>query len=166
MKAKPTPSMERLHELFVYDDGKLIWKISGTGIVKGKEAGMVTDKGYRRIKVDGKLHMRHRLVWAYHHKDVPDWIDHADEDKSNDRIENLRPATKVQNGYNISMRSNNRSGVKNVYWASREKKWAVEISIDRQIKRIGYFEDIELASLVALEARNKYHREFASRGSK
>jgi len=161
---KDTPPKSKLHELFFYQDGKLLWKKSGSGRNVGDEAGMITEKGYRRIKIDGKLHMAHRLVWAYHFDSVPEYIDHIDENKLNNTIGNLRQATKVQNGCNISFRKNNKSGVKGVYWAKREQKWVAELSIDKKIKRVGYFDDIELAELVVMEARDKYHGAFANHG--
>jgi len=161
---KPTPPKSILHELFSYQDGKLIWKKSGNGRTVGDEAGMITEKGYRRVKVNGDLHMAHRLVWAYHFDSVPNYIDHIDGNKLHNAISNLRSATKVENGRNISLRKDNTSGVKGVYWAKREQKWAAELSVNKQIKRLGYFDDIELADLVVTEARNKYHGAFANHG--
>ena len=162
--AKRTPPRQLLQQVFVYKDGKLFWKESKSGVKANTEAGLVSEKGYRRIKIFGKTHMAHRLVWAYHHDDVPDWLDHADENKLNNRLENLRPATKIQNGYNISNRKNNKSGVKGVYFCKKSKKWIAELSVNKQIKRVGYFDDIELAELVVCEARSLYHGQFASAG--
>jgi hypothetical protein len=165
MKAKPTPSQDTLRDLFDYVDGKLYWKVGGTGKIKGSEAGMITEKGYRRIRVQNQLHMAHRLIWAYHYDTVPAWIDHVDEDKLNNRVENLRAATKEQNGYNISRRKNNRSGVKGMYWSTRDKKWVCELSVNKKICRVGYFDDFDLAELVISEARALYHGPYASRGT-
>ena len=161
---KPTPSKSILQALFLYRDGKLFWKKSGNGRNVNDEAGMLTNKGYRRVKIDGLLHMAHRLVWAYHFDSVPEYIDHIDQNKSNNAIGNLRLASKIENGRNILLRKNNTSGVKGVYWATREQKWAAELSINKRPHRLGYFDDIELAELVVTEARNKYHREFANHG--
>jgi hypothetical protein len=161
---KPTPSKSILQALFLYRDGKLFWKKSGNGRNVGDEAGMLTNKGYRRVKIDGLLHMAHRLVWAYHFDSVPEYIDHIDQNKSNNAIGNLRLASKIENGRNILLRKNNTSGIKGVYWATREQKWAAELSINKRPHRLGYFDDIELAELVVTEARNKYHREFANHG--
>jgi len=36
--------------------------------------------------------------------------------------------------------------------------------VNGQRKYFGYFDDIELANLVAQEARNKFHKEFANHG--
>jgi hypothetical protein len=37
----------------------------------------------------------------------------------------------------------------------------VQINIDKVKTHLGYFKDKELAELVAIEARDKYHKEFA-----
>jgi len=48
------------------------------------------------------------------HGECPEYLDHIDEDKSNNRVENLRPSTSSQNKCNIGVRANNTSGVKDV----------------------------------------------------
>ena len=40
----------------------------------------------------------------------------------------------------------------------------VDSGVNGKKKTIGYFDDIEFAELVAIEARNKYHMEFANHG--
>lgn len=40
-------------------------------------------------------------------------------------------------------------------------KYIARISINGKRKFIGLFENLELAELVMLEARNKYHKEFS-----
>ena len=44
---------------------------------------------------------------------------------------------------------------------SENNKWRVRISVKNKSISIGCFEDLELADLVAQEARDKYHKEFA-----
>ena len=84
------PSQERLKELFSYHRGKLY---------RGEcEAGYEEASGYRRVKVDGVLYFAHRLVWMWHHGSDPGpYLDHLNEDKSDNRIENLSPTTNSQN---------------------------------------------------------------------
>jgi hypothetical protein len=40
----------------------------------------------------------------------------------------------------------------------------VHIRINRKKKNLGYYADIELAELIAIEAREKYHGTFANHG--
>ncbi len=58
----------------------------------------------------------------------------------------------------------NKSGVKNVSWYKSLNKWVVSMRVKNTAKTIGYFDDLELAELVAIEARNKYRGEFANHG--
>ena len=62
--------------------------------------------------------------------------------------------------------SSNTSGVKGVSWRRKSKKWTVRVTVDGEYKSFGSYDDLELAELVAIEARNKYHKEFANHGDK
>lgn len=160
--AKPILSQEYLKQLFDYKDGHLYWKVakSKNTIIDSKTGS--TDKyGYLRTSIDGKSYKTHRLIFLYHHGYLPYRVDHADNNPKNNQINNLRQATVSQNQYNQKLRSDNKSGCKGVYWISREKKWAVSLYVAKEKKNLGYFDDLELACLVAQEARDKYHGEYA-----
>ena len=45
---------QRLHELFGYDSGKLIWKVSRGRVHAGDEAGAIIPNGRKYVQVDGK----------------------------------------------------------------------------------------------------------------
>lgn len=150
-------TQKRLHELFEYVDGELIRN--------GKIAGSVNKRGYRCICVDYKIYKAHRLVFLYHHGYLPEQIDHIDQNQSNNRVENLRPATSGQNSMNRGMMRNNTSGCKGVFWDKDQNKWRVAVRIGRKLKSFGRYVDKELADLVAIMAREKYHKEFANHGN-
>ena len=115
----------------------------------------------RSVEIDHKSYSVHRLVWLMHHGVLPEFLDHINGNKLDNRIENLRPATKSQNNQNKRLYSNNTSGVKGVCWHKRIKKWQVNVRVNGKQKSFGFFDDIELAELVASEARNKLHGQFA-----
>lgn len=116
---------------------------------------------YVRVRVCGVVQRLHRMVFLYHKGYLPKIIDHIDNDRTNNRIENLREATQEQNCLNRVMHKNNRSGYKNVFWHLAMNKWSVQITIDRKRHVFGYYDDVELAGLVADMAREKYHGNFA-----
>jgi hypothetical protein len=147
---------EYLHSLFDYKDGQLIHKDSGKSAVI--KAGK---KRYERITIDGKVHTLHRMIFLWNHGYLPATIDHIDGDRDNNRIENLREATQQQNCLNRKHHSNSKSPYKNVYWNQAAKKWAVAMSINQKRNYFGVFDDVELADLVATEARNLYHGQYA-----
>ena len=151
-----------LNQLFTYTNGNLYWKVSLSKRVNiGNKAGCLTNTGYLSVQINKKIYRLHKIIFAMHYGYIPKIVDHIDTNKLNNKIENLREANACQNNVNIGIRKDNTSGSKNVRWHKTYKKWTVEIRINKNRKCFGYFSDLELADLVAQEARNKYHKEFA-----
>ena len=154
---------------FEYRDGNLYWKHDrGSQKCKGKEAGTVSEKGYIRVRVrelGGSIGV-HQVIFAMHHGYLPHIVDHIDGNPANNRIENLRAATKAENCRNSKMPKHNTSGVKNVSWHKANKKWAVHLNVNNHKRFFGLHDNIEFADLVAHEARDKYYGEFANNGVK
>lgn len=62
--------------------------------------GSVNEDGYVRVWCNGKLRMKHRLVYFLVHGDIPEngfEIDHVDKDRANNAPHNLRKVTKPVN---------------------------------------------------------------------
>lgn len=64
---------------------------------------------------------------------------------TNNRIENLRAATKVQNAQNSKVPVTNKSGVKGVCREKRYGGWRVTVRVDGKQKHIGIFRSLEEA---------------------
>lgn len=158
-------TQQLLKDLFDYrEDGVFVRKVSTSNRVKvGDVVGWENVKGrYLAACVNGKKHYMHRLIFLYHHGYIPKYIDHIDNDGTNNRIENLREATHSQNLCNTKRRKINKSGAKNVSWCRSSKKWGVYLRIKGKQTYFGVYEDLELAELVAIEAREKYQGQFAN----
>lgn len=124
MKAKQLPTLDRLQELFEYKDGKLYWKtITSYRVKPGREAASVNKiTGYSRTMIDGTRYNTHRVIWKpCTGKDPVGDIDHINQNKQDNRIENLRDVSRTQNLLNQS--------AKGVYYNALA---------DRYIARIGY----------------------------
>ena len=155
-------TQEELKELFEYKDGHLLAKVKyypNTRI--GVPIGGINALGYVQTSVHNKKYYLHRLIFLYHHGFLPESVDHVDGDRSNNRIENLRAASLHQNNYNVKTPKTNKSGVKNVHWNKKNNNWNVTLAANNKSMYFGSFDDLELAALVAEEARNLYHKEFA-----
>lgn len=165
MADKNYPTKEELHELFEYREGNLYWKkpTNLNGKV-GTKAGALDAYGYLRIQIKCKGYKAHRLIFLMHHNYLPKYIDHIDCNRLNNKIENLRPITSRLNIVNQGLTSRNKSGYKNVSYHNATKKWIVGLKVNGKSMNFGYFDDLELAILVATEARIKYFGEFANHG--
>ena len=153
---------DQLNQLFTYKNGQLFYKKPTSFRFKnGDLAGYLSPKKYWKIGINGKVYRLHRIIFLMHHGFLPEIVDHADGNTLNNCIENLRPANSSKNQLNMKLKIDNKSGSKNVHWNKQRNKWTVMIRVDKKQKYIGLFEDLELAELVATEARDKYHKEFA-----
>mgnify|MGYP003649767127 CR=1 FL=1 len=115
------------------------------------------ERGGRRQMI-----MSHRMIYYIHHGELPEMLDHVDGDKLNNLIENLRPATKRQNGQNRKSAIGSSSEYLGVYWKKDVRKWVASINIDGKIKYLGCFHDEEDAALVYNLAAIEHHGEFAN----
>lgn len=155
-------TQEYVRSVFEYKEGELYWKNDrGKNKTKGKKAGSDKSHLYRRIRLDGVNIYAHRLIFLYHHGYLPDLVDHINGNKLDNRVENLREGDKSINALNVGLTSKNKSGVKGVYFDKKRRKWVVMLSVEGKTKYFGGYGDIEMAELVAIEARCKYHKEFA-----
>ena len=108
-----------------------------------------------------KPHKVHRLIFLLEYGYLPKEIDHINGDRQDNRIENLREVTRSQNQFNKTMCKNNTSGTRGVSWHQKSGSWVVRVCANGKSKSIGYFKDLELAGLVADEARAIYHGVYA-----
>ena len=153
-------SKEELLATFNYKDGELYWKSARKGIKAGDKAGYINN-GYVQIKLNGKDYRAHRLIFLMHNGWLPEFIDHIDTNRSNNRIENLRAATKAQNGHNFGVSTHNKSGYRNVYWSDKDNRWRVHLRCNGKRISCGSFTKLIDAVEAAQDARSKYHGEFA-----
>jgi len=151
--------LDELLTNFAYENGKLINICTNTEI-KHK----TNSNGYFVANFGNTTYLYHRLIFLFHHQTLSKMIDHINHNKTDNRIENLRAATNTQNQQNANLRRDNASGIKNVHWHVKTNKWRVCLRVNKKKVWIGEFIDIELAELVATEARNKHHGVYACHG--
>lgn len=149
--------------LFEYRDGILYRRsVNRNGLKIGDPIGSTDVKGYLVTTINRKNYKIHRLIFLYHNGYMPEFIDHIDQNKSNNRIENLRPATKSQNMANRGSQNNNTSGYKGVCWHKRDRKWKAQIKINRKTINIGKYNDPIEAQEAYKKAALTHFKEFAN----
>lgn len=153
----------RVRELLDYDPATGIFtrKICRGGPSPvGSVAGSQNKVGYVVVRVDMHLIKGHRLAWFVSNGAWPiAEIDHINGVKFDNRIANLREATRTENVRNVGFRKANTSGFKGC--RLKGGKWEARISIGKgKLKWLGYFETPEQASEAYKQAAIKYHGEF------
>jgi hypothetical protein len=164
-----TLTQEEAHRLFEYKDGVLLWKemvTTRTGNRVGKIAGSIHKHGYRIISVHGRQYKVHRLMFLYHHGYIPEFIDHINGIKDDNRIENLREATRTQNYQNRFVQKNNTFGVKGVSKQKNSPNWRCRISYGGRLHELAGFKSKELATEFMELWRDMAHGTFANHGFK
>lgn len=116
MKPKPIP-INRVREVFSYREGDLL--------KGGDKAGWLCNGRYLMVDLDYQKYLVHRVVWALFNDDVPDVLDHINQDKLDNRIENLRPSNKSLNNFNVGLGRNNTSGCRGVNKHPDANTWQV-----------------------------------------
>ncbi|MDE2436463.1 MAG: HNH endonuclease [Sphingomonadales bacterium] len=126
----------------------------------GSVAGGVGNHGYIQVGFAGCRYMAHRIAWAIYHGAWPeDQIDHINQDRTDNRILNLRSVSQTENSRNAKMPKNNTSGFTGIGWHKRDQKWAAYICCDGRQRSLGCFHDLNDAIAVrkAAERAANFH---------
>ena len=154
MATKPLPNRNILRQLLRYEPatGKVFWKPRSRDLFPSERAfkawnaryaeaeALTSDhpSGYKEGSVFGVSYLAHRLIYKFVFDEEPQFIDHINGNRSDNRIENLRSVTRIANSQNTRRASNNSSQVTGV---SRRKLggWCAHIGIDNRRIALGEF---------------------------
>lgn len=187
MTKRILPTPEQLRQLLRYepDTGKLYWKVRPAEMFSekdprgqrwsankwntrfaGKEAFTSTDKtGYKCGGIHCKIYKAHRVAWAiYHGKWPEEFIDHINMVRDDNRIINLREATRSENGFNREKQSNNSSGLKGVHWSKKYGKWVAKAKVMGKTHYFGFHDTKEQAIEAYKNSIRSIHGEFSRIG--
>lgn len=155
---------EKLRELVHYEPatGIMRWKARRAGCRAGDIIGTPDKKNYLTIGLLRKRYFVHRLAWLYVHGEWPESeLDHVNCDPTDNRLVNLRAATRVENCRNTRTSKRNHSGRKGVHFDHSRQKWMAFISVQGRFKNLGRFATFEEASARRIEAAKIHHGAFA-----
>lgn len=132
-RKRPLVTGAKLKECFCYypDTGDFIRLTRLGRWGAGTNAGSLHVQGYIIISIDKQLYKAHRLAWLYVHGEWPTHgfdIDHINGNRADNRITNLRLATRSQNNANSKTRRDNISGSRGVSRWHRDHRWRATIN--------------------------------------
>jgi hypothetical protein len=176
------PSPEVLRKIMRYepDTGKLFWlerspSLFGPCTQGAQRAANVFNSRYankeaftsacKRGYMRGRIFMTnayaHRVAWCLYYGGWPSIeVDHINQNKSDNRISNLRLATPSENRCNRGKQKNNKSGFKGVKKSATEGKWVSYIRANGKCYYIGTFPSKNEAHLAYVQFAEKLHGEF------
>lgn len=158
----PVLNLVKQSLLYFPESGEFHWRVTTGRSVAGTIAGSIYGTGHRIIKVNQCRYLAHRLAWAIvHEEEPPPLIDHRNGDPSDNRIANLREATRAQNAMNSKLYRNSKSGIKGVSWDKVSRKWAVSIYANGKGINLGRFDHKSTAAAAYRTAAEGMHGEFA-----
>ena len=142
--------------------GYLTWiKDMGSNAMAGHVAGSFC-RGYIRIQIYGKTYAAHKIAFFLYYSRWPNgFVDHINGNKSDNRISNLREATRSQNAMNQKLRVDSSSGYKGVTFDKRYKKWGARIKKNGVSYYLGSFDSPEKAAMAYNDATIDKYGEFA-----
>lgn len=150
-----TALLNELKTKLAYDPetGEFKWLTSdGRGRSK-TGVGTISNSGYRIIYLGGRRHCAHRLAWLYVHGVLPEAeIDHINRIRHDNRIVNLRTATRKQNSENVPPHADGTYGMRGVYWHARATKWMAQICHNGKQRYLGLFVSAEEAKAAYAQA--------------
>jgi hypothetical protein len=167
--------LKQMHQKLIQSLQCEIWRnidgydysVSNYGRIKNNKFGRIlkpskNKNGYLivRLSKDGvskTLKKVHRLVANafIFNPENKKCVDHIDNNRSNNNINNLRWATNKENNQNKIMSKNNTSGIKGVSFNKKAKKWEAQITIDGIRIFLGYFDNIEDAKQARIKKANE-----------
>lgn len=154
-------TQQRLKQLLRYDamSGNFYWLRSHASVKAGCIAGtkITTRNRYIVIYVDSTPYKAHRLAWLYVYGVWPKGeLDHRNGSRADNRIDNLRDATRTINVQNLNgPRRDNKLGILGV--SPTGHKFKAQIQANKKKISLGTFDTVEEAQLAYAKAKSKFH---------
>lgn len=152
--------LDKLKESLSYNPltGEFVWsRTLGGSVIKGRAAGSLDKDGYQIIRWKRRTYRGGRLAWWFVHCVwPPHQIDHINRIRNDDRIANLRPATRVENAINKGRYKKKHPYPPGVYFKNdvpRSKPWFSVLTRDGKTHLIGSFFTMQEASVAYQTAR-------------
>lgn len=157
MKEDVTLDMVREWLHYDPDTGVFTWIKAKPGIRVGRVAGRNHCDGYRQICLNGHIYLAHRLAWFLFYGQWPaQMLDHINENKSDNRIANLRDVSQTKNQLNQkNAQRNSATGVRGVS-PTTNGRYRAQIMLGRKQYALGTYLTVQEASVAYRAAREAF----------
>jgi len=145
----------REHLSYNKENGQFTWLTFRRKVKPGDLAGTKDKDGYLVITYRGISFKAHRLAWFFENNSLPiETIDHINRNRADNRIANLRIATRHEQSQNMGEYKNNKSGYQGVYFNTKSGKWQAQITYKGKRHHVGLFDNPEDASSARCRLKN------------
>lgn len=128
----------------------------------GSRADFLRDRGYAFVEINRKMVRAHRVIWALAYGQWPAGeVDHVNRCRSDNRLANLRQASRSENAANVKHIGVGVSGFCGVVWKQKAQKWAAQIKKNGVRVHLGLFIDPKEAHEAYVEASKQMNGEFS-----
>ena len=175
MARKILPPVRLLRKLFAYDPvtGELCHKARPRSMFRNQRtflawnkryAGKVTgtpSPAYLIVRVRGETFCVHRVAFKIHYGSEPPELDHINRNQTDNRLINIRVATRSQNMMNRAVRNDSRTGIRGVSLRGASR-YLARICVEGYSYYLGYFATAAEAKTAREAAEARLHGEFAA----
>ena len=141
--------------------GEVVWEVSrNSNAPAGSIINSKHKHGYIQFKFNYKMYLAHRVAWFLYYGEWPKgFIDHIDGVRDNNKITNLRLATRLENSHNRLPNKRSKSPFKGVAFVKKSNRWQVQISYNKKVIYIGQYDtDLEAAIAYNIKATQLFGR--------
>lgn len=168
-ESRPLPPVDELRRLFQYDaeTGVLTRRArddttpQARARFSGKPAGAINQLGYIQVQIRKEIFLAHRIVWKmFYGAEPPLVLDHINRNPSDNRIINLRAATRSQNAANMEKWSKN--GLPKGVRLTKEGRFQSVIKANGKQMCLGTFATMDEAADAYITTAKALHGAFAN----
>ena len=113
------------------------------------------------VRVENRFYCAHRIIWEMHHGVIPSGllIDHRDGNPFDNRLDNLRVATRAENNRNRRLGIDSTTRIKGVSKSSHA--FVAYLTVNNKRVHLGSYQTNGCAAVARAKAALRYHGKFA-----